>query len=44
MLVDANILLYSLDEESPFHRAAQDWVVEALNGPRRKWAGGSGIR
>lgn len=35
MLVDANILLYSVDEESPFHRAAQDWVVEALNGPRR---------
>lgn len=35
MLVDANILLYSADEESPFHIAAQDWMVEALNGPRR---------
>lgn len=35
MLVDANILLYSVDEESPFHRAAQDWMIEALNGPRR---------
>lgn len=35
MLVDANILLYSVDEDSPFHRAALDWMVDALNGPRR---------
>ena len=35
MLVDANILLYSIDEDSPFHRAARDWVVAALNGPQR---------
>ena len=35
MLVDASILLYSVDEESPFHRAADAWLTEALNGPRR---------
>lgn len=35
MLVDANILLYAVDEESPFHRAARQWMEEALNGPRR---------
>lgn len=35
MLVDANILLYSVDEESPFHERARDWMVEALNGPTR---------
>lgn len=35
MLVDANILLYSIDEDSPFHRPARDWMRDALNGPRR---------
>lgn len=35
MLVDANILLYSVDEQSPFHDAAAGWLTEALNGPRR---------
>ena len=35
MLVDANILLYSVDEESPFHFRAKTWLEEALNGPRR---------
>lgn len=35
MLVDANILLYSTDEASPFHGRALEWMVEALNGPRR---------
>lgn len=35
MLVDANILLYSVDETSQFHARAASWVVEALNGPRR---------
>jgi len=35
MLVDANILLYSIDQSSPFHERAQDWIVEALNGTRR---------
>lgn len=35
MLVDANVLLYSVDERSRYHAAARDWMVEALNGPRR---------
>jgi toxin-antitoxin system PIN domain toxin len=35
VLVDANILLYSVDETSPFHRAAVGWVDEALNGDVR---------
>ena len=35
MLVDANILLYAVDESSPFHAEAREWVEEALNGPRR---------
>ncbi len=35
MLVDANVLLYSVDETSPFHRSALTWLAEALNGPRR---------
>jgi uncharacterized protein len=34
-LVDANVLLYAVDSTSPFHRAARDWLEEALNGPRR---------
>ena len=35
MLIDANILLYSIDEDSPFHVAARDWMVAALNGAQR---------
>lgn len=35
MLVDANILLYSVDRSSPFHERADAWLVEALNGDRR---------
>jgi uncharacterized protein len=35
MLVDANILLYSVDETSRFHADAADWMTGALNGPRR---------
>jgi toxin-antitoxin system PIN domain toxin len=35
VLVDANILLYAVDEASPFHEAARQWLEEALNGPRR---------
>lgn len=35
MLVDANILLYAVDEESPFHSVAKEWMETALNGPRR---------
>jgi toxin-antitoxin system PIN domain toxin len=35
VLVDANILLYAVDSESPFHGRALAWLEEALNGPRR---------
>ena len=35
MLVDANILLYAVDESSPFHDAARSWMDDALNGTRR---------
>lgn len=35
MLVDANILLYAVDEESLFHTDARDWLETALNGTRR---------
>lgn len=35
MLVDANILLYSVDASSPFHADAAAWLTDALNGPRR---------
>ena len=35
MLVDANILLYSVDTASPFHERADRWLTEALNGSRR---------
>ena len=35
MLVDANILLYSVDESSQFHGAAAAWLTDALNGTRR---------
>lgn len=35
MLVDANILLYAVDDDSPFHQASREWLEGALNGPRR---------
>jgi len=35
MLIDANILLYSVDEESRWHAAARQWLTTALNGPQR---------
>lgn len=35
MLVDANILLYAVDDSSPFHLAARRWLEDALNGERR---------
>ncbi|HLX47531.1 MAG TPA: TA system VapC family ribonuclease toxin [Streptosporangiaceae bacterium] len=35
MLVDANILLYAVDEASPFHQAARTWLTGQLNGSRR---------
>lgn len=35
MLIDANVLLYARDAESPFHQRAQGWLTERLNGPVR---------
>ena len=35
MLVDANILLYAVDERSRAHPAARQWLETALNGSRR---------
>lgn len=35
MLVDANLLLYARDADSPFHDAARQWLVEQLGGPVR---------
>jgi len=35
MLVDANILLYAVDETSPFHEESKLWMEAALNGSRR---------
>jgi toxin-antitoxin system PIN domain toxin len=35
MIVDANILLYAVDEASPQHDRASRWLEAALNGSRR---------
>jgi toxin-antitoxin system PIN domain toxin len=35
VLVDANILLYAVDEASPLHERASSWLTERLNGDRR---------
>ncbi len=35
MLVDANILLYAVDEASLQHERARRWLEDALNGARR---------
>ncbi len=35
MLVDANILLYAVDEHSAAHERAKEWLEAALNGTRR---------
>jgi len=35
VLVDANILLYAIDEASPQHERCRAWLEEHLNGPRR---------
>ncbi|MGI8646405.1 MAG: TA system VapC family ribonuclease toxin [Nocardioides sp.] len=35
MLVDANLLLYAVDETSPKHTPAAEWLTAALNGSRR---------
>lgn len=35
MLVDANLLLYAVDEQSIYHDRARAWLEGALNGSRR---------
>jgi toxin-antitoxin system PIN domain toxin len=35
MLVDANLLLFAVDEGSPFHAAASRWLAGQLGGSRR---------
>jgi toxin-antitoxin system PIN domain toxin len=35
VLVDANILLFAVDGESPFHAAAARWLTDRLNSARR---------
>lgn len=35
MLLDANVLLFAVDERSPFHTTCRTWLEAALNGPRR---------
>lgn len=35
MLVDANLLLFAVDEASAFHARTRDWLTERLNGSRR---------
>lgn len=35
MIVDANVLLYAVDEQSHFHATARRWMDEAMNGVER---------
>ena len=35
MLVDANLLLFSVDTDSPYHARAASWLTDALNGDYR---------
>ena len=35
MIVDANILLYAVDRNSPFHERSSQWLEDVLNSPRR---------
>jgi uncharacterized protein len=35
MLIDANLLLFAVDEESPFHSKASGWLNDQLNGDQR---------
>ena len=32
ILVDANVLIYAIDADSPHHRAARRWLEDALSG------------
>lgn len=35
MIVDANVLLYAVDDESRFHTEARTWMGSAMNGVER---------
>lgn len=35
MIVDANVLLYAVDEGSPLHAPAREWLDGAMNGVER---------
>ena len=35
MILDANLLLYAVDEDSPFHADAAQWLTQTLNGDQR---------
>jgi toxin-antitoxin system PIN domain toxin len=35
LIVDANVLLFAVDSESPFHPSARTWLEGALNGVER---------
>ena len=35
MLIDANLLLFAVDERSPHHERSRDWLTATLNGNRR---------
>lgn len=35
ILVDANLLIYAIDTDAPFHRSARRWLEEALSGTTR---------
>jgi uncharacterized protein len=35
MLIDANLLLFATNRQSPFHASAHAWLTEQLNGTRR---------
>ena len=34
-MIDANLLLFAVDADSPFHDVAESWLTQQLNGPRR---------
>lgn len=35
MIVDANVLIYAVDEDAQFHQSARTWLEDALNGAAR---------
>ena len=35
MIVDANVLLYAVDDQSHFHATARTWLDDAMNGVER---------